>query len=246
MKRQGRHILLLLDNCPSHPDIKLSNVKLQFLPKNTTSELQPLDRGVIAWVKSYYKRLLMSTLQRAMKDSRDIVDLVKNVKIYPAVVNTIAVWDKLPSETIVKCFNRCGTVPGFKDSQDQEPTIEQNHEIDDFDRWFGELLEVPWDEYLAYDDELEVELPSRAPDAQPYNAIDQDQEDNEHEETEEIKLNTESVLDQLENMRSYFMGDNEQFKLVNQLYSNVYASKVQEELRGKSKQTEITSFFKSQ
>ena len=28
-------------------------------------------------------------------------------------------------------------------------------EPDDFDRWFADLLEVPWDEYLAYDDKLE-------------------------------------------------------------------------------------------
>ena len=47
-KMRGDHNLLLLDNCPAHPDIKLSNVKLVFLPKNTTSRLEPLDRGIIA------------------------------------------------------------------------------------------------------------------------------------------------------------------------------------------------------
>ena len=88
MKRNGRHILLLLDNCPSHPDIKLSNIRLQFLPKNTTSHLQRLDRGAIAWIKSYYKRLLMFTLRIAIKESQDIVELAKNVKIYPAIINT--------------------------------------------------------------------------------------------------------------------------------------------------------------
>ena len=30
-------ILLLVDNAPCHPDLKHDNVKLHFLPKNTTS-----------------------------------------------------------------------------------------------------------------------------------------------------------------------------------------------------------------
>ncbi|CAG7820999.1 unnamed protein product [Allacma fusca] len=43
---QKRKILLLLDNCSSHPkDIRLSNVELLFLPPNATSVIQPLDQG---------------------------------------------------------------------------------------------------------------------------------------------------------------------------------------------------------
>ena len=66
MKLQKHHILLFLDNCPSHPDLKFSNIKLQFLPKNTTSHLQPLDKGVIAWIKNFYKKQLMTGIRHAM------------------------------------------------------------------------------------------------------------------------------------------------------------------------------------
>ena len=64
MKRQNRNVILFVDNAPSHPkDKPLSNVKLVFLPANTTSTLQPLDQGIIANLKvNYRKRLLRSVL----------------------------------------------------------------------------------------------------------------------------------------------------------------------------------------
>ena len=50
-------ILLLIDNAPGHPqevarcdDI----VKVSFLPKNTTSLIQPLDQGIINCLKAAY------------------------------------------------------------------------------------------------------------------------------------------------------------------------------------------------
>jgi hypothetical protein len=50
MRQQNRNILLLADNAPTHivnENLPLSNVKLHFLPPNTTSHLQSLDAGII-------------------------------------------------------------------------------------------------------------------------------------------------------------------------------------------------------
>ncbi|XP_037781980.1 jerky protein-like [Penaeus monodon] len=49
----GRKIALIIDNCPTHPTLSnLTNVQLVFLPRNTTSILQPMDQGVIRSLKA--------------------------------------------------------------------------------------------------------------------------------------------------------------------------------------------------
>nr|XP_014424896.1 tigger transposable element-derived protein 1-like [Pelodiscus sinensis] len=73
-------ILLLLDNAPGHPntlDDMHPNVKVVFLPPNTTSLIQPMDQGVIASFKAYYLRRTFSQAVRAtQKDemTRELAD----------------------------------------------------------------------------------------------------------------------------------------------------------------------------
>ncbi|XP_056008513.1 tigger transposable element-derived protein 6-like [Ostrea edulis] len=58
MVRQNRKVLLLVDNCSAHPKDaadRLSNVKLEFLPANTTSVIQPCDQGIIKNLKTLYR-----------------------------------------------------------------------------------------------------------------------------------------------------------------------------------------------
>ena len=58
--RENRKIALIIDNCPAHPTIgNLSNVRLIFLPPNTTSVSQPTDQGVIKCLKAHYRRRLV-------------------------------------------------------------------------------------------------------------------------------------------------------------------------------------------
>ena len=60
MKLQKRNVLLFVDNAPSHPRATLTNVKLAFLPANTTSMCQPMK------LKFYAKQLEYTIKQLAM------------------------------------------------------------------------------------------------------------------------------------------------------------------------------------
>ena len=50
-KMQGRKIVMIVDNCPAHPEVSgLTATNSWFLPPNTTSCTQQMDHGVIRYV----------------------------------------------------------------------------------------------------------------------------------------------------------------------------------------------------
>ncbi|KAI6655408.1 Tigger transposable element-derived protein 4 [Oopsacas minuta] len=61
--------LVTIDNCPAHPQIKsLRNIRLEFLPANTTSLIQPLDQGIVKNLKIFYgKELIQMIISVLMK-----------------------------------------------------------------------------------------------------------------------------------------------------------------------------------
>jgi hypothetical protein len=60
LQEENRQILVVVDNCPSHPkdlNTKLKNINLQFLPPNLTSLIQPMDAGIIRNTKYHYRKV---------------------------------------------------------------------------------------------------------------------------------------------------------------------------------------------
>ena len=107
-----RRASLLIDNCGgnSHEEIlpDLLHVCLLFLPKNTTSKLQPLDAGIIAAIKKEYGR-------RRIHRAVDLIDSGLAVKLYDSDVcdvtqNITDIWQKLESSRIRKCWIKTGLI----------------------------------------------------------------------------------------------------------------------------------------
>lgn len=101
IKRQGRQICLLLDNCSAHhvEGIQLSNVELQYFPANCTSLIQPLDKGVINSFKCCYRRRLIRKILLDIRFERQT-----KVDIYQAIEMLAASWQEVGAQAIANCF----------------------------------------------------------------------------------------------------------------------------------------------
>ena len=111
-------MILFVDNAPGHPkDVDVVNIKVIFLPANTTSKLQPLDQGIIQNFKQHYrKRLLRSIIAQADKGSGQTVSVLDAVQWIAASVKDVK------RETVSACFKRSGFPVTF-DVDDEEDNI---------------------------------------------------------------------------------------------------------------------------
>lgn len=80
--------LLILDNAPGHPTnlSELSeDVMIEYLPKNTTALIQPMDQGAIATFKACYLRRTFRQFIRETDGKSSIKTFRKNYNIKDAV-----------------------------------------------------------------------------------------------------------------------------------------------------------------
>lgn len=98
------HILLLLDNAPGHPeflDDLHADVRVMYLPPNTTAILQPMDQGVIATFKKYYlRRTFSQALQQTEARGITLRQWWKEYDILKAVRNIGASWSEVSDSTL--------------------------------------------------------------------------------------------------------------------------------------------------
>ena len=125
MKSQNRNVILFIDNDPCHPpDLKgkFSDINVCFLPKNTTSRLQPIDAGVIQNVKVKYRKLLLKFVISRVNDKKTASEIVKEVDVLKAIRWVKEARNQVDQETIRKGL--CGFIPEVYEE------IESNNQID--------------------------------------------------------------------------------------------------------------------
>lgn len=104
--QQNRNIILFVDNCTAHPMIKLSNIKLVFLPTNTSSVLQPMDAGIIKALKGYYRTKIIRRILAASSLRQSFTK--SDITLLDAVYTISAAWLEVSAKTIFNCFKKCG------------------------------------------------------------------------------------------------------------------------------------------
>ena len=94
-----------------HPDdlaVKFGNIKICFLPPNTTSTLQPLDLGIITNFKVHYQQYFFRSVLSKIDECDSASDVVKSVDILVAIRWVALAWSQVTTETITKCFKKAG------------------------------------------------------------------------------------------------------------------------------------------
>lgn len=192
MAIQKRNILLFLDNAASHPrNMKLKNIKICFLPPNTTSVSQPLDQGIIQNFKTHYRSVIIKHLLPNIEVTDSARDLVKSINVLDALYFIKHSWDKVTAETTKNCFRKAGFRKDFIssefDSDDDMPLVStlatlnthvvglQNFESTEFIQIDGNLLTESDDiEVFAVDQNIsssEDDTIATVEDQKPWNKL---------------------------------------------------------------------------
>ena len=154
MRREQREIILFLDNAGCHPvslQEMFSNIKVVFLPPNTTSRLQPLDAGVIKNFKVRYRKLLLKFVVSRVNRRLTAPDIAKQVDVLQAIRWIKQAWDEVPEEIVQTCFDKCGFSNVVQNNERSEEEEDQE---------FAELVrrinqdETTAKEYVTADQEI--------------------------------------------------------------------------------------------
>ena len=103
MRKERRNLMLSLDSVIVHQTSLIdmySNIKIVFLPKNTTSPLEPLGAGIIQSFKTKYQKKLMRYVITLLFASK----IVKGIDILEAITWVEDAWKKV-RETIKNYYD---------------------------------------------------------------------------------------------------------------------------------------------
>ena len=96
LSAKSQKIVLLMDNAGCHPeDIKdnFSNIKIIFLPANTTSMLQPLDLDIIKNFKVHYRTCLLQFVISKIETCTTVSEVTKSINILQAIRWVAQAWE---------------------------------------------------------------------------------------------------------------------------------------------------------
>ena len=169
MKMQSGSVNLFLDNATIHTENinfgkynfgKYSNIKIAFLPRNTTSRLQPLDASIINNFNVKYRKELMHYLLARIDDDLNAYEIVNEIYVSQAIEWITSAWKEVSKDTIKNCFYKYGVA-------EQPVSIDHDEGFDEeFNNLFKELSEelqidgnTDADEYSNLDHEVCTSFP---------------------------------------------------------------------------------------
>ena len=84
-----------------------------YIPKNTTSLIQPADAGIIKCFKGYYRNLTVQKCLYMVEGKKAMgltvlgSDMAKKITVLDAIHMAVEAWGKVKQSTIQNCFKKC-------------------------------------------------------------------------------------------------------------------------------------------
>ena len=143
MKNENQKVILFWDTATIGAG--LLNIKLVFLPKNTTSRLQPLDEDIIRNFTQKYRKLLVKYVGNRIGKGRTASQVIEDVHVLRAITWLQTAWKSVSPETIQHRFKKCDF-----------DVVSTPDLIDQVDKGFEDLFkqlssEATLDEYIDFD-----------------------------------------------------------------------------------------------
>lgn len=120
MMLSNRKILLLVDNCPSHSVLQFDNVRIVFLPPNSTGLIQPLDLGIIRSFKCNFRKELTHKIISSINSGKTPLQAYKTISIKDAAIFSYLAWQKVTPQTIVNCWRKSPLIASKSDNNDKK------------------------------------------------------------------------------------------------------------------------------
>ncbi|KAL3859266.1 hypothetical protein ACJMK2_009493 [Sinanodonta woodiana] len=150
---QKRSIIILCDNCAAHGGgIKLSNVKIVFLPPNTTSLIQPMNQGIIANFKKFYRSLVIRKLFTDI-DGSSLEERASNMTVLDALHMIRNAWSNVTQSTIANCYRQASFFLPSNNVSLHDPTYISEIPFETLHC----MNEEEFKQYVAIDDGLQTE-----------------------------------------------------------------------------------------
>ena len=243
---KGRSVLLFIDNCAAHPQIKdLRAVKLVFLPPNTTSVLQPCDQGIIQNLKTIYRKRILRRLLADIGNGEGTSHF--NMTILDAMMTIADAWDEVKQETIVNCFRHAGfQLSSGKATALEEASLTQcDPELNQLFSQLNSDKSASLDDYLQVDNQILPTEHLTIEDIIQRVRGDQreDEEEDDKDDSEAIpQVSSKTAEEAIKTLRHYLMQQEDSNSLLKDL--NKFQNFVESTSLRQRKQTTITSFFK--
>jgi len=121
-----RKIVSLADNCTEHTNSSLlKNIKVIFLPANTTSLIQPCDLGITRAFKVHYRREIRAGIVAELDDIQDQSEagaVAKKISLLDTLRLVAMLWKRVSEKTIEYCFRK----GGFSKTNAETPASEES------------------------------------------------------------------------------------------------------------------------